>query len=115
MIEYDSMGKRIRAARIERGYTQEQLAEMVNAGTTHISHIETGNTIPSMKLFVNLANALEVSADALLCDSLVSAKEVFVQEIHKSIQDCSEEEIRIIADMIWALKDSLRKRKMVRR
>ena len=109
-INYLDIGKRIRVARIAKGITQEKLAELVEAGTTHISHIETGNTIPSMKTFIAIVNALGTSADELLCDNIVKSKDVFQDEITQAAEDCDEKEIRIIADMVKALKESLRKR-----
>lgn len=110
-VDYIDIGQRIRKLRISKDITQEQLAEKVNVGTTHISHIETGNTIPSLKLFIAIINALDASADELLCESLVHAKGIFAGEIAEAVSDCTEEEIRIIADMVKCLKTSMRKRR----
>ncbi len=33
----------------------------------HISHIETGNSVPSVKTLIDIINALDCSADELLC------------------------------------------------
>ena len=54
--------------RSKKNITQERLGEMIGVGTTHVSHIETGNTMPSMKTFVKIINALECSADELLSE-----------------------------------------------
>ena len=43
MVDYADIGKRIRACRLAKGMTQEQLANEVGVVVTHISHIETGN------------------------------------------------------------------------
>jgi len=110
-INYLEIGKRIRTVRLAKGMTQEKLAELVEVGTTHISHIETGNTIPSMKIFIAIVNALNASADELLCDNIINSKDVFQHEITQTITDCDEKETRIIADMVKALKESLRNRK----
>ncbi|MDD3654651.1 MAG: hypothetical protein PHO01_10780 [Desulfotomaculaceae bacterium] len=42
--------------------------------------------------------------DELMCDSMVKAKDVFENEIAQEIKDCDEQEIRIIADTVKALK-----------
>ena len=68
MADCTNLGKRIRAMRSKKNITQERLGEMIGVGTTHVSHIETGNTMPSMKTFVNIVNALECSADELLSE-----------------------------------------------
>lgn len=108
-VDYLDIGKRIRKVRIEKGITQEQLAERVCSGTTHISHIETGNTIPSLKTFLAIVNALEVSPDELLCGNTRSSSHVFQNEIANITADCTIKEIRVIADAVIALKAALRK------
>ena len=47
--------------------TQEQLAAMTDVGPTHISHIETGMTIPSTKLLVQMMNILDCDPAEVLC------------------------------------------------
>ena len=43
-LDYKLMGKRLRKVRIQKGYTQEYLAEIMNVSTAYISRIETGKT-----------------------------------------------------------------------
>lgn len=112
MIDYQSIGVRIRAVRIEKGLTQEQLAERAGVGTTHVSHIETGNTIPSLKVFIDIINTLGCSADELLCLEVKQAKPIFTGWIAQALEDCGEKETRIITDTVLALKASLRKQKV---
>lgn len=47
--------------------TQEQLVAMTDVGSTHISHIETGMTIPSTKLLVQMMNILDCDPAEVLC------------------------------------------------
>ena len=56
MIDYAFIGARLKEACIRKNMTQEQLAAMTDVGSTHISHIETGMTIPSTKLLVQMMN-----------------------------------------------------------
>ena len=68
MIDYKTVGlHHIRAVRLEKKLTQEKLAEAAGVGVTHISHIETGNSIPSLQVAVDIVNALGCSMDELLC------------------------------------------------
>ena len=57
MVDYADIGKRIRACRLAKGMTQEQLANEVGVVVTHISHIETGNSVPSLKTLIDIINA----------------------------------------------------------
>ena len=109
MIDYKTIGSKIRKRRIACNLSQERLAEMCDVGTTHISHIETGNCIPSLKVFIAILNALSCSADELLCDELNNAEHTYNLEITNLLEDCSSHELMIITNTIQALKSSLRK------
>ena len=108
-IDYKSIGRRIKAARTRLDMTQERLAEQVNLSPSHLSNIETGTTKVSLPTLVKLANALDVSVDGLLADSVVQSKAVFEQDIQSILSDCDNYEIRVIADIDAATKKTLRK------
>ncbi len=59
-------GLRLKAIRIERGLTQEELAEKMNMSRSHLGMIETGKTGPSIDLLVQFADVLDTSTDYLL-------------------------------------------------
>ncbi len=80
---------------------------MCNVGTTHISHIETGNCIPSLKTFIAILNSLSCSADELLCDELNNAEHTYLTEISKLLEDCTSRELMVITDTLSSLKTSL--------
>ena len=109
-LNYKDVGIRIRDERLRQKLTQERLAELANLSMTHMSHIETGNTKLSLPALHKIAWALGVSMDALACDSIAQAKDIFESELLHHTRDCDETEIRVITDMIKSLKDSLRKR-----
>ena len=113
MIDYKSIGTRIRAIRLAKKLTQEQLAEAVGVGVTHISHIETGNSIPSLQVMVDIINALDCSADELLCIEISQARPLLNDWLGELVSDCSANEVKLIADMVVSLKASLRRLKIV--
>lgn len=108
-LNYRAIGKRIKIERIKADLTQEKLAEMVGKSPTHMSNVETGSTRVSLTLMVAIANALGVTLDDLMCDSVTHARVQFEQDIADILSDCDTYEIRMIADMAQALKDTLRK------
>lgn len=112
MIDYKDMGGRIRAVRLSRKMTQERLADAVGVGVTHISHIETGNSIPSLQVFVDILNALDCSADQLLCMELEQAQPKFDAWIKDIFADCTDKERKLIVDTVLALKASMRRLKI---
>ncbi len=58
--------ERIKKLRIERGISQEELAERVNVSRQTISKWENGLAVPSGDNLARLGKALEVPVDALL-------------------------------------------------
>ncbi len=108
-LDYKAIGKRIKIARIKADLTQERLAEIVNVSPSHMSNIETGTTRVSLTTLVTIANALSVTMDDLLCDSILKARVPFEKDIANLLEDCDAYEIRMIADMAQALKDTLRR------
>ena len=108
-LDYKAIGKRIKIARIKADLTQERLAEMLEISPTHMSNIDTGTTRVSLTAIVSLANALSVTVDDLLCDSVVKSKVQFEKDIAGILADCDEYEIRMVKDMAQALKETLRR------
>ena len=110
-LEYKAIGKRIKIQRIQREMTQEKLAELTGLSNPHISNVETGSTQVSLKSLIAIANALEITPDVLLCDNIRYGKHIFKNAVMEAVDDCDEVEIRIMADMVQALKRSIRYRK----
>ena len=65
-----SIGKRIRACREEKGWSQEVFAEKVGQSIAYTGMIERGEKVPKLETFIRIANVLGVSADLLLADVL---------------------------------------------
>lgn len=80
MLDYVAVGRRIKAARIQRGLTQEKLAENAQISTSYISKIETADTKLSLQVIIDIANALQTSVDALLADN-VTYPPVYLKKI----------------------------------
>ena len=111
MIDYASIGQKVKQIRLSKGVTQEQLAEAVGVGVTHISHLETGSGVVSLKVFLAIVNYLRCSADELLCKEITTARPIVDHWLVELVEDCDKTEIKIIADTVSALKQTLRKNK----
>ena len=108
MLDYYEIGQRIRKYRKAHGFSQEELAEKIGISTTHMSHIETGNTKLSLPVLVDLAVALEVRTDDLLntaTENSISAAD----EISALLEGCSARQSRVIVDIVKAAKLSIDK------
>lgn len=107
-MNYFEIGQRIRKYRKAHGLSQEQLAEQINISTTHMSHIETGNTKLSLPVFVKIAEVLEIQTDDLLYDKNESNSRS-LDELMQILNQCSAKEARIITDIAKSTKIALDK------
>lgn len=78
---------------------------MVN--NVHISNIETGKKAPSIDLLIELANALEVSADDLLVDSLDHSSSTADTVLHQLLLDCNDAEEKVLVELVKYMKTVL--------
>lgn len=62
-----AIGSRIKMARENMGWTQEELAEKIDLSTQFISTIERGVAGASLGTIINLCEVLNVSSEWLLC------------------------------------------------
>lgn len=60
-------GKRLRKTRMEKGYTQQKMADFLNVGLRSYQKYEECSREPSFNLLVQIADIFDVSTDYLLC------------------------------------------------
>ena len=99
MVKYGPLGKRIRKFREGKGWTQSDLADAISMSNTTISHIEVGKGRPELNTIVNIANALEVSLDSLLCDSLKVSEAAYRSEIARFLENIPGDEVRFLEEI----------------
>ena len=99
-------GARLRAIRKERGYTQEQLAELTKLSTRHIAGIEKGEANPSFEVLYTITTVLGVSFDVIFnpADEQVERE---IQEITGLYRACPEQGRRLILASIRAMVHEL--------
>lgn len=106
-MDYYKIGQQIRKFRKQNGLSQEELAERVNISTTHMSHIETGSTKLSLPVLVDIANALQVTADDLVRASSNCNPNAVSNEIIRLLEDCSPQQINVLLDILKAAKKAM--------
>ncbi|MCD7036673.1 helix-turn-helix domain-containing protein [Metabacillus sp. GX 13764] len=64
-MEAEKWGRRIRAYRKLKGYTQESFAKDLGISVSVLGEVERGNRVPSDRFVREVADALKVSIDEL--------------------------------------------------
>lgn len=101
-MDLKAVGQRIKAAREAKNLTQEELAALVNLSTTHVSVIERGLKVTKFDTFVAIANALDISADALLIDVVTHSVTGVTNELSEMIEKLPKNEQKRILNAVRA-------------
>ncbi len=64
-MEAEKWGRRIRAYRKLKGYTQEGLAKKLHVSVSLLGEMERGNRMPSEQFLHEVADVLEISLEEL--------------------------------------------------
>ncbi len=108
-MNLESIGKNIRKFRRAQKLTIETLAEKVDLSVNYIGDIERGEKSCSLETLINIANALEVSSDMLLCDVVKASYTVKDSLLHEKLDKLSEKDRARIYDIIdTEIKHSIR-------
>ena len=96
-VEIRELGEAIRAARMQKGLTQEALAEQMDITPIHLKNIESSRRKPSVPLLFALMERLGFSVDAL----------VFPEENESSViraDGLSEEELEAVERLVDVMR-----------
>ena len=99
-MEKLSVGNRIREVRKARGLTQEQLAEMANMSSAYLGEIERGKKVIGLDKFINIINALGLSADYVLCNELQSGEPYVFDDLTARLKDLDLKQRKTVLDIV---------------
>ncbi len=108
-INYKELGRNIKKRRKECNLTQEMLGELAKIEPSNISHIERATTKVSLQSLISIANVLEVSLDELIYHDLKKSSHIIIEIINKALEDCDDNELRLLSDFIISTKEIIRK------
>ena len=94
------LGKKLREARLKKGYTQQVLAEKADVAEMYISQLERGLKMPSMNLFIKLITALDISSDYILRDEIPSGKEYVYDEFTQKLDTLTPKQRRASMEIL---------------
>ena len=97
-LKNKEIGFRIMQLRLDRGYFRERLAELANISSKFLFEIERNEKGFSANTLVNLANALDVSADYIMTgrgntkfdEGIAATLEKFEPSVLEKVEDLLE-------------------------
>ena len=102
-----SFGENLKKTRTEKNISQGDLGKMIEVHSTHISRYERNLTSPTIEVARRLADALEVTTDALVYGSdeqIITSKlkDTELLQLFYKVQQLNHEDITSIKAMLKA-------------
>jgi transcriptional regulator with XRE-family HTH domain len=104
-IPESNLGAIVKAARTNKGWTQETLAEKVGVGLRHIMAIENEGSYPSYEVLYNLIRELHIPADSIFYPEKPS-KDSRIEDLVRMLYNCDERSLKVIRATVKAAVES---------
>lgn len=105
-LDYKLIGSRIHNARINKGFTQEVLAEKLDVSIAFLSRIERGSTEINLKRLSQICNLLDVTEGDILNGSSSSSKNYLNSDFSNLLKNCPPEKLKLIYNISKAIIDN---------
>ncbi len=89
MIDYTLIGKRIQTQRLEKGITQEKLAERAGISVVYLSKIENGRVYPTLETLSNICTELDIELAEILTNTEIARKDYANERVLELFNSCS--------------------------
>ena len=96
-LDYNKIGYRISQRRKELKIRQSDLGKILNITDNHVSNIENGHNPPSLKTFIEICNALNVTPDYFLLGNI---KRTPSENITDMLKLCTNEELLMVQKLL---------------
>lgn len=96
------LGKQIRQIRIERGFSQEKLSEMVDISPRQMCIIENGNSSPSLDTFVKIAKVLKIDVNNFFNINSKETDELRIS-ILELVKATDAKQLKLLNDIVKAV------------
>lgn len=106
-MDKTAFGKRLNSVRKEKQLTSEGLSEKCEVNAVFIRMIENSTKLPSLPTFVKICNALQVSPNYLLADSLETNEQDQYDSLWKKLRTLTPKQIDMVTAMIETMVDKL--------
>ncbi|MDE5830742.1 MAG: helix-turn-helix domain-containing protein [Clostridia bacterium] len=104
-LDYKLMGERLKKARIQKGYTQEKLAEIMGLSTAYVSRIENGKTHVNLTRLNELCTLLDTSESYVLNGASDNSISYLNNELSSILKDCSSKDKELIYQIATIISD----------
>lgn len=97
-------GQKLNHIRKSKNFTSEKLADMCDVNASYIRQLEAGIRVPSLKLFIELCNSLDISPEYLLSHDIKKMEKPEEKYVHivNKLEKLSPNELETIDCLLEA-------------
>ena len=99
VIDYEVIGKRIKAERVKHKLTQEDMAEKIETSIAFYSRIETGRAHINLTRIIEIADILNVSAGYFLTGVEQNSDDYLYKDFRMILEKCTPKQQKFIYRM----------------
>ena len=100
MFDPRKLGSRIKALRVQKGWTQDKLAEQAGLNGKYLGEVERGNSNISILNLSKLAYVLDVPLLSVLTIDHEQDRKQIINDLHKLIDGSDDAQLKIIYRII---------------
>lgn len=98
-LDYSVIGSRLKKARIEKGLTQEKVAEKLDVSVAFLSRIERDTSHINLKRLSEICSILGVTEGYILNNTSIDSKKYLTAEFSELLSSCSKEKQKLIYEV----------------
>lgn len=98
--DYSVIGNRIKKARINKKYTQQDLSDKMGISPAYVSKVEKGKNHFNVKRLAQASQLLEVPEGYFLDGTSIDSKNYLDKDLYNLIKKCSPRDQKIIYDIV---------------
>lgn len=104
VLDLRAIGNNIKKYRKGKGFTQAQLAEMIDISTIHMSHMETGSVSMSLECLMKICDSLDITPDDLLLGEYKLNSKSATKQLSSIMENLTADERKLIIDFAESLE-----------
>lgn len=105
-FDFLAIGQAIKAARKQKGWTREELAQEVDLAPRYIMSIENKGQHPSFQVFVDLMTLFNISVDQFLFTDTGKEKSTRRRQLDAELDELSEQDYIVMTATAKGIKEA---------
>ena len=105
IIDYKLIGNRIRERRIQKGFTQESVAEYLNISVSYISRIERAGTKISLETLVKIASFLDTAPGFLIDGTVLKSGNYLHGELGEVVSSFDPDKMKLLLELAHSINN----------